>query len=121
MRLNGVAQGMPRVRESVAFLECGSVVTDLILGQCVKPGTFSALWMDDFQVNVSDQWALAVDPSNGQHLLRGPSGDRVVSFAADGAPQSSTREAGRVEVVRTLLEHKPAGSGIPVPKKQNPK
>lgn len=127
MRLNGVAQGMPRIRESVAFLECGSVVTDLILGQCVQPGTFTALWMDDFQVNSSDKWALAVDPKTGEHLLQGPIGTRIVSYSAGGAPRSSTREAGRATLARTLLvdtpvEHgTPVVRGLPIAAKQNPK
>ncbi|MBK7641867.1 MAG: amidohydrolase family protein [Planctomycetes bacterium] len=119
--LNGVQQDMPRIRESVAFLDAGSVLTDLILGQSVKPGSFKALWMDDYQIAVSDKWQLAVDPSNGQHLLNSPIGSRVVEFATDGAPKSSTRESGRGTLVRTLIEDKPVGAGLPVPKKENPK
>jgi hypothetical protein len=96
------------------------VLSDLILGQSVKPGAFSALFLQDFDLATSDQWDLRVDPATGQHLLRGPIGDRVVSFAPDGAPQSSTRQSGRAELLRTLLEDKPAGAGLPLPKKQNP-
>jgi hypothetical protein len=108
------------IRESSAFLEYGSVLTDLIVGQCVKPGEFSALFLADFEFATSEKWDLRIDPATGQHLLRGPIGDRVVDFAADGAPKSSTRQAGRSELVTTLLEDTPVKAGLPVPKKQNP-
>jgi hypothetical protein len=120
-RVNGVQQDMPRIRESAAFLDCGSVVTDLILGQCVKPGTFTALFLQDFEIASSDKWELAVDPANEQHLVRGPVGNRIVEFAPNGAPKSSTRESGRVQLLRTLLESTPVAGGLPVAKKPNPK
>ncbi len=118
--LNGVFNDMPRIRESAAFLEYGSVLTDLILGQSVKPGEFSALFLQDFEFATSNTWDLRVDPGTGQHLLRGPIGARVVEFAPDGAVKRSVREAGSSELVTTLLEDKPEKAGLPVPKKQNP-
>jgi hypothetical protein len=119
-RVNGVFQDTVRIRESAAFLECGSVVSDLILGQCVKPGEFGALYLEDFEFVSSQKWALAVDPSKGEHYLRGPTGDRIVNFEADGAPSSSVRESGRSAIERKLLEHKAEKSGLPLPPKQNP-
>ncbi len=118
--LNGVFNDMPRIRESAAFLEYGSVLSDLILGQSVKPGEFGALFLQDFEFATSSTWDLRVDPETGQHLLRGPLGARVVEFGADGAVQKSVRESGRSELVTTLLEDKPVKAGLPVPKKQNP-
>jgi len=119
-RVNGVFNDMPRIRENSAFLEYGSVLTDLILGQSVRPGEFSALFLQDFELATSEKWELRVDPADGQHLLRGPIGDRVVDFAADGAPKSSTRESGHGTLKRTLIEDTPVKSGLPLPKKQNP-
>lgn len=118
--VNGVFNDMPRIRENAAFLEYGSVLTDLILGQSVKPGQFTALFLQDFEFASSEKWEMHVDPSSGEHLLRGPIGDRVVSFEIDGAPKLSVRRGGRSELVRTLLEHTPVKNGLPVPPKQNP-
>jgi len=119
-RMNGVYNDMPRIRESSAFIEYGSVLTDLILGQCVKPGEFNALFLADFEVATSEKWDLRVDPANGNHYLRGPIGERAVSFAADGAPKLSLREVGNGSLTRTLVEDTPVKSGLPVPKKENP-
>jgi hypothetical protein len=119
-KLNGVFNDMPRIRESAAFLDYGSVLTDLILGQSVKPGEFSALFLQDFEFATSSAWELRVDPASGQHLLRGPLGDRVVEYEPDGAVHKSMRDAGRSGLVTTLLEDKPVKAGLPVPKKQNP-
>ena len=119
-KLNGVHNDLLRVRENAAFLDYGSVLTDLILGQSVKPGEFGALFLQDFEVASSSSWDLRVDPASGQHLLRGPLGDRVIDFAPDGAVLKSVREGGRSELVTTSLEDKAVKSGLPVPKKTNP-
>lgn len=119
-RLNGVFDRLLHIREKVAFLETGSVLTDLILGQSVQAGQFQALFLENFAVAISDKWNLHVDPATGQHLLSGPQGERVVDFAPDGAPLKCIRESASVDLVRTLLEHVPVKAGLPVPAKKNP-
>lgn len=118
-RLNGVFQGSAHVRLGVPFLDFGSATTDLILGQCVQPGTFHTIFLDDFSTNEGD-WMLAVEPQTGRHLVRTAMGGRIVEYAPDGAPKTCVYESGRGELTRTLLEDLPAKAGLPVPKKQNP-
>ncbi len=118
-RLNGVFQKSDHVRERVPFVEFGSVATDLILGQSVQPSTFTALFLQDFDL-CRGEFMLAVEPETGRHLVRSVIGGRVVDYAADGAPKTCIYESGRGDLTRTLLEDVPVGAGLPVPKKQNP-
>lgn len=118
-RLNGVFQKNTHVRERVPFVEFGGVATDLILGQCVQPGSFTTLFLQDFEL-CSGDWMLALEPDSGRHLVRSGIGARIVEYAPDGAPKTSIFESGRGELTRTLLEDRPEKGGLPVPKKRNP-
>lgn len=91
-RLNGVFQKSIRIRERVLFLDTGSALSDLIVGQHGKPGVFKALFLEDFEPARGDfHLSLLKDGDRG---LESPLGKRIIRFGSDGSVQQILRQQG---------------------------
>jgi len=106
-RLNGIFQKTIRIRERMLFLDTGSITADLILGQHGQPGSFKALFLEDFEPAKGD-YSLQIQP-NGERWLEAPLGKRVVEYAADGSVLKVLRQQGNGLLLTRQLEAQVSG------------
>jgi hypothetical protein len=105
-------------RERLAFIDVGSVTTELALGQRRSTGRFRALYFDDIDPVIGN-YEMHVD-KEGTHLLQTPTGQMKIQFDALGAPSESLRQQGKGHLeTRLISSQSPQGtSGLPVPREK---
>ncbi len=113
-KLNGGFVDAPVVKDKLAFVQCGSVTSLLILGYHKRPGTFKVLFFDDYDVAVGPcEMRLGAD---GLHLLKTPTGWMKVSYDEKGNLKEAQRESGNgILQTRPLETATPDGKGLPMP------
>jgi hypothetical protein len=112
----GFVDNTPR-RERLAFVDAGSVTTELILGQRRTTGKFRAMYLEDIDPVIGN-YEMHVEPT-GMHLLRTPTGDVTMKFDAVGALSESMRQEGRgVLQSRSISTQAVATGGLPIPREK---
>jgi hypothetical protein len=105
-------------RERLAFVDVGSVTTELILGQRRATGRFRAMYFEDIDPVIGN-YEMHVD-KEGTHLLKTPTGAMTVKYDALGAPTESLRQQGKGRLETRLISSQ-AGqgtAGLPVPREK---
>jgi hypothetical protein len=117
-KLNGQFVDAPVVKDKLAYVQCGSVTSLLILGYHKRPGAFKVLFFDDYDPAVGP-CKLVLDEDAQHvlwHLLNTPTGLMKVTYDEKGNLKEAQRESGN-GILQTLpLETAtPDGKGLPMP------
>lgn len=101
------------VREKLAFVDVGSVLSAIALGQHAREGQFKVLFFDDFEPAFGP-WELRFDTS-GKLLVKAHDGVLTATFDGAGRPGEIARELGRGITEFAFLRSETHGAGLPLP------
>jgi hypothetical protein len=104
------------VRDALAFVDVGSALTAMALGQQTRVGKLKVLFFDDLDPAVGN-WELRVD-REGTHLARTHDGALTAKLGSDGSLVSMQRQRGNGVATTTSLSSQATGAGIPVREKK---
>lgn len=101
------------VREKLAFVDVGSVLSAIAVGQHGREGQFKVLFFDAFEPAFGP-WELHVEDS-GKLIVRPHDGALTASFDAAGRPGELARELGRGITRFDFLRNETHGTGLALP------
>lgn len=113
-RDHGQFVGTNEVNDKLAFVDCGSVTSLLVLGYHRSPGSFKVFFFDDYDP-AKGTWEMRLD-KDALHLVHTPLGELRVAYDAIGGIVESKRQVGNGILQTLSLASKAVdGKGLPMP------
>lgn len=101
------------VREKLAFVDVGSVLSAIAVGQHAREGQFKVLFFDDFEPAFGP-WELRFD-ERGKLLVKAHDGVLTATFDGAGRPGEIAREFGRGITQFAFRTNELRGAGLALP------